>query len=152
MEIKETPDMWVLHVARNLRIPDVREAAAECAPLIERQMDEAGLDAAGPWIFIAHGLPKDGRTSFDWEICRPVVKPAHYAGAIELRHLQPILVASKVYQGPLRSLFTKGYAPLVAEIERSRHGFSGESREIYHDWSGPGAPCRTVEIQFGLAR
>ncbi|GLR49453.1 hypothetical protein KYK30_03240 [Shinella yambaruensis] len=60
---------------------------------------------------------------------------------VELRHLEPTIVASRVHQGSLRTLFTQGYAPLVAEIKLSRHVFSGESREVYHGWNGPGAAC-----------
>lgn len=152
MQIKETPDMWVLRLCRRLRIPEVKQAAAECAPLIERQIEEAGLNADGPWLFVSHHLPKNGKTPFDWEICRPVTRPVAYTGSIELCHFEPIMVAARVHQGPLRTLFTQGYAPLVAEIEMSRHHFSGESREVYHDWRGPGAPYHRVEIQFGLSR
>ncbi len=151
MEIRETPDMWVLRMTRRLRIPDVRQAAAECAPLIEEQRRRAGLEADGPWVFISHGLPKDGKTFFDWSICRPMKKPTGACGLL-LHHLEPIMVASHLHRGSLRTLFTQGYAPLVAEIEMSRHHFSGESREVYHGWNGPGSAFHRIEIQFGLSR
>lgn len=152
MDIKETPDLWVLRAKRHLRIPDIKQAAIECTPQIEKQIAESGLKVGGPWLFISYDLPKDSKTFFDWEICRPVEKPERYDGTMELHHLEPIIVASKVHQGSLRTLFTRGYAPLVAEIELSRHIFSGESREIYHSWNGPGAAYHNIEIQFGLAR
>lgn len=152
MNIIETPDMWVLCMRRRLRIPEIRQAATELAPIIEGAIGDYGLTVAGPWIFIAHGLPKDGRTPFDWQICRPVESPEGYGGTVELRHLEPTIVASRIHQGSLRTLFTQGYAPLVAEIELSRHVFSGESREVYHGWNGPGAACHRIEIQFELAR
>ncbi|MBB6485592.1 hypothetical protein [Rhizobium lusitanum] len=152
MEIKETPDLLVLRARKRLRIPDIKQAALEYAPQFEKQIVESGLKVAGPWLFISHNLPRDGKTLFDWEICRPVEKPERYDGAMELHHLEPIIVASKMHQGSLRTLFTQGYAPLVAEIEMSRHIFSGESREVYHGWNGPGASYQRVEIQFGLAR
>ncbi|ANH03937.1 hypothetical protein [Shinella sp. HZN7] len=152
MNIIETPDMWVLCLKRRLRIPEIRQAATELAPIIEKAIGDHGLTVAGPWTFLAHGLPKDGRTPFDWQICRPVERPEEYAGAVELRHLEPTIVASRVHQGSLRTLFTQGYAPLVAEIELSRHVFSGESREVYHGWNGSGATCHRIEIQFELAR
>jgi hypothetical protein len=135
-----------------LRIPDVKHAAAECAPSIDQQVGDAGLEVAGPWMFVSHNLPKEGRSYFDWAICLPVERPAQYQGPIELCRLAPIMVASTVHQGSLRSLFTKGYAPLLAELEMSRYVLSGESREIYHDWRGLGARYHRVEIQFGLSR
>lgn len=152
MQIKETEDMWVLQIGRSLRIPEVKRFAAEYALLIEGQIAAANLTVAGPWLFIAQCLPKDGKTPFDWRICRPVLRPESYDGAIELCHLEPIMVAARTHLGPLRTLFTQGYAPLVSDIEMSRHEFSGESREIYHDWRGPGAPYQRIDIQFGLAR
>lgn len=152
MQIKETPDMWVLRLARRLCLRDVKHASAECGGLITRQIERFDLAVAGPWMLVAHHLPRDGKTPFDWEICRPVEKPPAYNGDIALVHLEPIIVAATVYHGPMRSLFTQGYAPLVAAIERSRHDFSGESREVYHDWHGPGASYHKIEIQFGLSR
>ncbi|KVK51944.1 hypothetical protein L903_01020 [Agrobacterium sp. JL28] len=152
MEIKETPEMWVVRFGQRLRIPDVRQAAAEYSAIIDRQLAEHRLEADGPWIFISHNLPRDSKSLFDWEICRPIRKPVQWDETIELHHLEPIIVASRVHQGSLRSLFTKGYAPLVAEIEMSRHHFSGESREIYHGWNGHGSSYHNIEIQFGLSR
>lgn len=108
MEIKETPDLWVLREKKRLRIPDVKQYAAVCAVKIDAEIMEAGLEIDGPWLFISRNLPKDSKTFFDWEICRPVKKTDRYEGKLELVHLEPIMVATKVHQGSLRTLFTKG--------------------------------------------
>lgn len=152
MDIKETPDMWVLSLQQRLKIPDIRNAAAHCAAEIETSIEKEGLTASGPWTFISWNLPRDSKTLFDWRICRPVVKPDLSRGKIPLLHLEPIMVAARTHLGSLRTLFTQGYAPLVHEIQMSRHAFSGESREVYHDWRGPGAGYQRIEIQFGLSR
>lgn len=152
MNIIETQDMWVLSASRRISIRDVATVSAELSPAMMTEVDELGLTTSGPWVFIAHGLPRDGKTPFDWRICLPIQRPAAYAGRFELMHLEPIIVASALHRGSLRTLFSKGYGPLVSEIERSRHVFSGESREVYHDWRGPGSPYHLIEIQFGLAR
>lgn len=138
--------------ASDLHVPISMAARGECALLIEQQIYEANLTTDGPWLFIAHHLPKDSNTFFEWGVCRPVTKPVEYVGSIELCHLEPIIVAARLHQGSLRTLFTQGYAPLVTEIEMSRHDFSGESREVYHDWRDPGAPFQQIEMQFGLSR
>lgn len=152
MNIIETQDMWVLSASRRISIRDVATVSAELSPAMMTEVDELGLTTSGLWVFIAHGLPRDGKTPFDWRICLPIQRPAAYAGRFELMHLEPIIVASALHRGSLRTLFSKGYGPLVSEIERSRHVFSGESREVYHDWRGPGSPYHLIEIQFGLAR
>ncbi|OCP38982.1 GyrI-like domain-containing protein [Ensifer sp. LC163] len=151
MNIKETDAMRVIGVTRRITLADVRHAAAELAPKIDAEIERAGLKPAGPWIFIAQNLPNNANTLFDWRICRPVEGDGGYRGALDMIELEPIMVASTLHQGPMRSLFTQGYAPLVAKIEMSRHNFSGESREIYHRWAGPGARYHEIEIQFGLA-
>lgn len=152
MDIKETPDLWVLRERRWLRIPDIRRVSAECSASMLKHAAQAGLEINGPWLFISHNLPKDGKTFFDWEICCPIKMPAEYGGEIELIHLEPIMVASRVHQGSLRTLFTQGYAPLIAELDMSRYIYSGESREVYHGWNGAGSSYHRIEIQFGLAR
>ncbi|KSV71541.1 hypothetical protein N185_04830 [Sinorhizobium sp. GW3] len=141
----------MLSIARRLTIPEVKTESAVLAPVIEAEMKRAGLTPAGPWIFVAKDLPKNAKTLFDWRICRPVTGGKPYRGELELIELESIMVASTLHQGPMRSLFTQGYAPLVAAVEISRHNFSGESREIYHRWSGQGARYHEIEIQFGLA-
>lgn len=152
MNIVETPDMWVLSAARRITIRDVATVSAELSPSMLAEAMELGLTTTGPWVFIAQNLPSDGKTPFDWRICLPIQRPVIYAGQYELLHLEPIVAASTLHRGSLRTLFSKGYGPLVAEIAQSRRVFSGESREVYHDWRGPGASYHLIEIQFGLAR
>ena len=151
MNVTETNDMWVLSARRRLSIGQVKAAGAELSPLIDAEIAKAGMTACEPWIFVAHNLPRDGKTLFDWRICRPVVAPLPYEGTFELLHLEPIMVASATHRGPIRTLFTQGYAPLVAAITNSRHTFSGESREVYRRFNGPGAGYQEIEIQFGLS-
>ena len=153
MEIKETAAQRVLSCQRRLSIAEIRLVAAEVTPVIAAEAERLGLEVDGPWTFIAHGLPKDGHTKFDLRFCLPARGEAGAVdGDFDLLDLEPIMVAASTYQGPLRSLFTRGYRPLVTEIENSRHVFSGESREIYHDWGRDGAGYQKIEIQFGLSR
>ena len=118
---------------------------------IDADIERCRLEIAGPWVFVGRNLPKDSKTEFDIRFCRPVVSVDGYDGEFEGQQLEPIMVASALHQGSMRTLFTQGYAQLVQEIESSRHAFSGESREIYHQWSGQGAKYHEIEIQFGLA-
>ncbi|MAA98857.1 MAG: hypothetical protein CMN87_16450 [Stappia sp.] len=152
MKIHPTEDMRVLSIARRLTIPDVGSAAADLSTVIEAERQRAGLAAAGPWTFIAHGLPRDGKTAFDWRICLPVAGTAAYEGPLDILHLEPVMVASAVHLGPLRTLFTQGYAPLLRAIGDTRHHLSGQSREVYHDWRGGKAGYNRIEIQFELSR
>ncbi|WP_055049351.1 hypothetical protein [Devosia sp. A16] len=151
MDIKETEPMLVLSAARRLSIAQVRAAAAQLTVAIDADVRRFGLEVCGPWAFVAHNLPRDSKTLFDIRFCRPVVNADGYDGIFELQQLEPIMVASATHQGPMRTLFTQGYQPLVRQIELSRHAFSGESREIYHQWAGQGGRYHRIEIQFGLA-
>ncbi len=153
MEIKHVPVMRVLSAARHLSIRQIGSVAAELTPLIAADANRCGLVANGPWTFVAHDLPKDGKTEFCLRFCLPVETGAPNAEPeFDLIELEDAVMACTVYQGPLRSLFSKGYAPLVEEIGHSRHTFSGESREVYHLWKNGGSGYQKIEIQFGLAR
>lgn len=152
MKIHPTEDMHVLSMARRLTIPEVASAAAELSTAIEAERARAGLAAAGPWTFLAQNLPRDGKTAFDWRICLPVAGAAAYGGPLEVLHLEPIMVASALHLGPVRTLFTQGYAPLLRAIGETRHHLSGQSREVYHDWRGGKAGYNRIEIQFELSR
>lgn len=152
MKIHPTEDMHVLSIARRLTIPDVASAAAELSAVIEAERERAGLAAAGPWTFIAHALPRDSKTAFDWRICLPVAGAAAYDGRLDVLHLEPVMVASATHLGPVRTLFTQGYAPLLRAISETRHHLSGQSREIYPDWRGGKARYNRIEIQFELSR
>lgn len=151
MDIKETEPMLVLCASRTLSIPQIKLASPEITTAIDAEIARCGLGIAGPWVFVARNLPKDGKTAFDLRFCRPVTGAAGYDGAFQLLQLEPIMVASALHQGPMRTLFTQGYAPLLRDIEQSRHTFSGESREIYHQWAGQGGRYHRIEIQFGLS-
>ena len=118
MQIKETAALKVLSAQQRLSIPQIRQVAAELTPAIAAEAVRLGLVEDGPWTFIAHGLPKDGQTLFDLRFCLPVRGDASAADSpFELIELEPIMVAASTYQGPLRSLFTRGYRPLVTVIE-----------------------------------
>ena len=151
MDIKETEPMLVLSAARRLTIPQIKATAAELTMAIHADAERSGLKVCGPWVFIAHNLPRDSKTPFDIRFCLPVANAEGCRGAFEVEQLEPIMVASATHQGPMRTLFTQGYQPLVRQIELSRHAFSGESREIYHQWAGQGGRYHSIEIQFGLA-
>lgn len=150
MDIKETEAMLVLSASRRVTIPEVKQVSPGITGEIDAEIARCKLEVAGPWVFVARHLPKDGRTAFDLRFCRPVLSAEGYNGPFAIERLEPIMVASAMHQGSMRTLFTQGYAPLVAAIEASRHAFSGESREIYHQWAGQGGRYHRIEIQFGL--
>ncbi len=151
MDIKETEAMLVLSASRRLSIAAVKQVSAEVTAQLDAEIARANLEVAGPWVFVARNLPRDSKTEFELRFCRPVQSAHGYDGPFAVERLEPIMVASAMHQGSMRTLFTQGYAPLVRAIELSRHAFSGESREIYHQWAGQGAKYHRIEIQFGLA-
>jgi len=151
MDIKETEAMLVLSASRRLSIAAVKQVSAEVTAQLDAEIARSNLEVAGPWVFVARNLPRDSKTEFELRFCRPVQSAHGYDGPFAVERLEPIMVASAMHQGSMRTLFTQGYASLVRDIELSRHAFSGESREIYHHWAGQGAKYHRIEIQFGLA-
>ena len=150
MDIKNTDPVTVLSLERTVTIPQIASVSAELCPLIEEEAARHGLAVVGPWIFVSHGLPQDGRTAFRAAFCLPVSAESAYEGACLLRPLEPIRCASRHFTGPLGALFSEGYGPLMRAAQAAGHVFTGESREVYHRWNGPDATDNVIEIQFGL--
>lgn len=150
MELKTTDHRTMLSVERTITIPEIAGVSAELCPALAEDAERHGLTINGPWTFVAHNRPGDGRTAFRIEICLPVSAGGPYRGKYTLKSLEPILCASCHYKGALRSLFSDGYDPLLRAITIAGHGLSGESREVYHRWRGPDAADNWIEIQIGL--
>jgi effector-binding domain-containing protein len=150
LEIKTTDLMMVLSPERMIKIPEVAAVSAELCPAMMQDAERQGLVINGPWIVVSHSLPKDGQTAFRIEFCLPVSDGITYRGDYVIKSLKPIVCAAKQYRGPLQTLFSDGYGPLLQAIDTAGHALSGESREVYHQWEGPGATDNQIEIQFGL--
>ena len=150
MDIKTTDPLTVLSAERRITLGEVATVSAELCPAIEQEAQQHGMAISGPWIFVSHGLPQDAYTAFRIEFCLPVSASGSYQGDFTLKTLAPMLCAAKQHIGPLRTLFSEGYGPLVQAITDAGHDFSGESREVYRRWHGPDAADNQIEIQFGL--
>lgn len=150
MDIGKTDPVTVLSAEHTVTIPEIAALGAELCPLMEQDAARHGLAVNGPWTFVSHGLPQDGRTAFKVAFCLPVSGGDAYDGAYALKRLEPIRCASRLYTGPLGTLFSDGYGPLVQAAQDAGHAFTGESREVYHRWSGADAVDNVIEIQFAL--
>jgi len=150
LEIKKTDFITVLSAERTIAIPAIATVSAEVCSALMEDAGRHGLMVNGPWTFVSHNLPRDNHTAFRVEFCLPVSAGSAYQGRYALRVLEPILCASRHHQGPLQSLFSGGYGPLLQEVKTTGYALSGESREIYHRWQGPDAADNHIEVQFGL--
>lgn len=143
MQILTVPALPVVRQRHRLTLPQVGLTALDACPAVSAAAAAAGLQPAGPWIFAAYGMPRDAHTAFDLDYCLPV------AGGDDC--LPAFHCASTIYEGPLASLFTQGYASLLAAVAAAGVATTGDTREVYHIWEGPEAATNRVEIQFGIA-
>jgi hypothetical protein len=150
VQIETSPALVVVKRRRRLSIPEIARAGAELGPEIDGAIAASGLEVAGPWMFVSHGLPRDPLSLFDWEICRPVRAPEGRA-VDGIDALPAVRVATRTFEGPLSGLFAEGYAPLLSGIAEAGLALSGESREVYHLWEGDPERMARVAIQFVLA-
>lgn len=152
MQIKQTEGMWMLQIGRRLRIPEVKRFAAEYALLIEGQIADANLPVAGPWLFIAQWLPKDGKTPFDWRIFRPVLRPESYDGAVELATSSPSWSRLGPISGPSEPSSRKAIRRWCRTSRCCVTNSRGKAARSITTGGDRGAPYQRIEIQFGLAR
>lgn len=144
--------MMVLYAEQELSIPEVGAYGEKYGAEIMEEVEKYGFRVVGPWIFISYNLPKNGKDRYRIEFCLPIANGEAYAGGkFAIKTLSRFSCAFVEYKGRLRHLFTKGYQPLVREIVAAKLDFTGESREIYHVWTGPNSLENRIEIQFGIA-
>lgn len=150
METKQTHDIPVIFISKQLCLSDIGAFAAEQTPLLFTEIARHQLGISGPCIFVYYQVPQDAHSLFTLDICIPISRTDPYTGNFPIKTLAPLDCAIRHYQGPLADLFNVGYAPLIAEIQQSDRAFSGESRELYHLWESPESGNNQIEIQFGL--
>lgn len=151
MTIETTAPVTVLYAERTVRIPDIAPLSLTLCPELTQDAVRRGLSVTGPWIFVSHGLPGDGETRFTVEFCLPV-SPADAAagGGFPIRTLPALTCATRRFRGPTGALFSDGYGPLLRQIREAGHVPGGESREIYHRWTGPDSEDNEIELQFSI--
>lgn len=151
MEIKTTEALRVAYIEDFLTIADIRERSRTLGARIYDEVQKQQAGTSGGWVFIAHNLPKNGKTKFRIQFCLPVTEVMNESGDVKVQELKAVRCLSSLYEGSMRSLFTKGYAPLVNRLKSEAMPVTGESRELYHSWNGPSASDNRIEIQFMLA-
>ncbi|MBW7984647.1 GyrI-like domain-containing protein [Enterobacillus tribolii] len=148
MERKLIEPLTVAYVERVLTIPDIKILSMVCGKLIETELRRQDISVTGPWIFVANNLPHDGKTLFTMRFCLPVSEGINDSGEVKSGILPGGTCISSCYTGNLRSLFTRGYAPVVRYLKGNRIPVTGESREVYHNWFGAGSEENNIELQF----
>ncbi|MBK9577974.1 MAG: GyrI-like domain-containing protein [Fibrobacterota bacterium] len=132
MQIKTVDPLTVVHSCQELLIREVGEASASILAQIQGEVDRAGIKPCGSWIFIHHDLPKNGSDKHVVEFCLPVDLPQGVTLGFPTRKLAAFPCAWTLYQGAMRSFFTRGVQPLVKEMKEAGLSISSESREVYH--------------------
>lgn len=151
MQIKVQDELYVAYVSNMLCIPEIAKYSIDAQKTIESELKKQNIKVDNKWIFISYNLPKNGKTKYKIDFCLIVDEQAQAAGAVSVKKLNKVSCVSSCYTGPLRSLFTQGYAPLLKDIVAGKIMLTNESREVYHFWNGPSAKDNQIEIQFILA-
>ncbi|MCF6692627.1 hypothetical protein NGI08_21750 [Klebsiella michiganensis] len=148
MEIKVQDELYVAYVSNVLCIPEVSKYSVAAQKIIAAELKKQDIKVDNKWVFISYNLPKNGKEKYKIEFCLIVDERAQAAGSMSIKKLDKVSCVSGCYCGSLRSLFTKGYAPLLNNIRAGKIKLTNESREIYHIWNGPLAKDNQIEIQF----
>lgn len=147
--LSSTAANFVLCARERLVIGQIGAWAARLWPVIEAELTQYGLTQTGPTVFVSHGRDGSVDRPFEHAFCVPVDQKAAetYAGAFQLTTLPAVEHASATLVGPLtREAMARAYQACVDEINAAGRDFSGETREVYHHWSGPEAADNRVEI------
>ena len=127
MDVKETEAMVVLSASRRLTIAEIKRVSSEITGQIDAEIARGNLEVAGPWVFVARHLPRDSKTEFELRFCRPVRNADGYDGPFAVECLEPIMVASAMHQGSMRTL------PWAAKLMRPSRSWLISSQNCWSD-------------------
>jgi hypothetical protein len=147
--LSSTPAQVVLCASERITIPEIGAWGARLWPLIEAEMAHYKLSQTGPTVFVSHG--RNGRVDqlFRHNFCVPIAPEVAeiYAGAFRVVPLPAVEHASVMLDGPFTpDAMAWAYSTCADLVRAAGRGFTGETREIYHRWSGPDAADNRVEI------
>ncbi len=117
-------------------------------PMMEKE-GENGTVYWGAPIFIYHGASKDPKAKFKFTVGFAVKPESKPIGEFKIKKVDGYRCVSVYYTGPLSSI-SKAYEAVFAEIGKSGHKPTGQSRELYLDWHGEDSANTVVEVQVGI--
>ncbi|WP_257452050.1 hypothetical protein [Archangium lipolyticum] len=151
MSFKVVPPMTVIAASEFLSVPEIGKWGEKLTPIMMAELERYGLTTTGPWIFISYGRDGDPSRRFRHDYCVPVANPDRYKGAFAVRTLDPFPCFFTLHTGPLsEESLRAGYGGVVEAITRARREFSGESREVWHEWTSADSASTSFEIQIGV--
>jgi effector-binding domain-containing protein len=142
-----TSEVKVLCASETLSIPEIGAWAERLWPLMRAEMSKYGLAQSGPTTFVSYGREGPLSHAFRHDFCIPVSGDGDYGGALKLTTLPAVEHASAWIEGPFTpESLERAYTACLDRIRGLGRTPSGESREVYHLWSGPDSPDNRVEI------
>lgn len=152
MAIKTVENTNVLYISCDVTIPEIGERSVAACAEIDADAKRRSLDPAGPWIFVSRGRTGDPMQRFQHDYCLPIASFVGGKGGVSRKTLSPFPCATSLIRGSFSvESLTAAYSEAVQLARSTGRKLTGESREVYHSWSGPHANDNLVEIQIGIA-
>lgn len=125
------------------------EPVGKMIPLLSQAIDEGKIRPAGPLMFIYTGLGQDMTKPFDLEIGWCAWDKAKDVGELKVRKLAAFKCATMLYTGPVTKI-GKVFEKLMPAVAVANLTPTGETREAYLYWEGPGSANNVIQVQVGI--
>lgn len=125
-----------------------RAVAAAMAELAAAE--EAGRATfVGPATLVYRGMTGELERPFTLEVGFPVPDGTPPSGRVQVRPLPALRAAAVTFAGPV-SAIDKAYDRLLPAVAARKLRPTGEAREVYLRWDGPGSAANQILVAVGV--
>jgi effector-binding domain-containing protein len=149
--LKEVPPTtFVVSSHDDVTIPEIPAIARNEVDQLIATIEEQGLVATSPVVFIYNGADGSPTTRFKLTLAFPLAdRPESVPEPYEIVDAPTFRCVSTDFVGAIQDIMG-GYARLFDAVDELGLSFTGESREIYRKWVGYESDDNITELQLGV--
>jgi len=149
--LKEVPPTtFIVSSQDDVTIPEIPAIARNEVDQLIATIEEEGLVATSPVVFIYHGADGTPTTRFKLTLAFPLAqRPKTVPAPYEILDSPTFKCVAMEFVGAMQDIMA-GYARLFDAVDELGLSFTGESREIYRKWVGYESDDNVTELQLGV--
>lgn len=152
MNIQKSNGVTVIGTALRTTLDSIVSDVGELPMQVAENILTAGIQPAGPMMFVYNGLSGDRQALFDLNVALPVAPEhtAQYKNQSEVTRVEPFHYVETVLHGDIAKLDKEAYEPLFAKIHAAGLVPTGFVREIYQTFINTSHEDNVTQVQVGV--
>jgi len=149
MENKTVKPEKFFYYSEETTLSQIEDIANREIPSFMAEVQSTGLEPTSPIQFIYHGFYDGPDSKFTLEIGLAIKNEKTYSGKYKFKELPTFKCSSLIHKGSIENL-DKVYEKAMADLSNEGKKYSGECREVYHQWFDKASTENVTEIQLGV--